>query len=111
VGHHDDSGGCRWSQADGASDDRLDQGRPRRSGALEAILYGTAGTTSRLPLPDEVIALVGTGETNVDLTVAANQPTFVAATGVITLPAVAGVQWRVNGANRAAGAQPALASG
>jgi hypothetical protein len=42
---------------------------------------------------------------------AANQPTFVAATGVITLPAVAGVQWQVNGVNRAAGAQPALAPG
>jgi hypothetical protein len=84
---------------------------PAALAALEAILYGTAEDDPRLPLPDEVIALVGTGETNVDLTVAANQPTFVAATGVITLPAVAGVQWRVNGANRAAGAQPALAPG
>jgi hypothetical protein len=79
--------------------------------ALEAILYGTPTDNPRLPLPDEVITLVGTGLTNVDLTVAANQPTFDAATGVITLPAVAGVQWKVNNANRAAGAQPALAAG
>lgn len=80
--------------------------------ALEDILYGTEVDDPRLPLPDEVIALIGgTGLTNVDLTVPANQPTFVAATGVITLPAVTGVQWKVNGANRAAGAQPALAPG
>jgi hypothetical protein len=79
--------------------------------ALEAILYGTDTDDPRLPQPDEVITILGTGETNVDLRLAANQPTFDAATGVITLPAVAGVQWRVNGANRAAGAQPAIAAG
>jgi hypothetical protein len=79
--------------------------------ALEDILYGTLTDDPRLPLPDEIIALVGGGETNVDLRVAANQPTFVEGTGVLTLPAVAGVQWKVNGANRAPGAQPAIASG
>jgi hypothetical protein len=84
---------------------------PARLAALEDILYGTATDDPRLPLPDEVIALVGTGTTDVDLRLQANQPSFVAGTGVITLPAVAGVQWQVNGVNRAAGAQPALASG
>jgi hypothetical protein len=84
---------------------------PAALAALETILYGSDTDDPRLPLPDEVIALVGTGETNVDLRVAANQPTFDPATGVVTLPAVAGVQWRVNGVNRAAGAQPAIASG
>jgi hypothetical protein len=79
--------------------------------ALEDILYGTAGDDPRMPLPDEVIDLVGTGVVDVDLRLAANQPTFVPATGVITLPAVAGVQWKVNGVNRAPGAQPALAAG
>src|SRR3954454_18113028 len=79
--------------------------------ALEALLYGSAGDDPRLPQPGEVIDLVGTGETNVDLRLAANQPTFDAATGVVTLPAVAGVQWRVNGANKAPGAQPAIAAG
>jgi len=79
--------------------------------ALEEILYGTEVDDPRLPLPDEVITLVGTGTTNVDLTVPANQPTFVAATGVLTLPVVSGVQWKVNGANRAPGAQAAIAAG
>jgi hypothetical protein len=80
--------------------------------SLEAILYGTPGDDPRLPLPDEVIALIGgAGDVNVDLTVAANQPTFVEATGVATLPAVTGVQWRLNGANRAPGAAPPVAAG
>jgi hypothetical protein len=64
------------------------------------ILYGTVGDDPRLPLPDEVITLVGTGVTNVDVNLAANQPTFNNGTGVITLPAVTGVQWKVNGVNR-----------
>jgi hypothetical protein len=79
--------------------------------ALEAILYGTATDDPRLPLPDEVIGLVGTGVTDVDLSRAANQPAFDNATGVITLPAVTGVQWQIDGADVAAGAQPALAVG
>jgi hypothetical protein len=79
--------------------------------ALEAILYGTATDDPRLPLPDEVIGLVGTGVTDVDLSRAANQPAFDNATGVITLPAVTGVQWQIDGADVAAGAQPALGVG
>jgi hypothetical protein len=78
---------------------------------LEAILYGTDTDDPRLPLPDEIITLFGTGETNVDMARPANQPTFDAATGVVTLPAVAGVQWRVNGVNVPSGARPAIASG
>jgi hypothetical protein len=78
---------------------------------LEEILYGTTDDDPRLPLPDEVITLVGTGVTDVDMAVEANKPTFVAGTGVITLPAVTGVQWKISGANKAPGAQPALASG
>jgi hypothetical protein len=42
---------------------------------------------------------------------AANQPTFVNGTGVVTLPAVAGVQWVFNGDEVASGAQPAIAVG
>jgi hypothetical protein len=79
---------------------------------LLAILYGSESDDPRLPQPTEVIALVGGGgETDVDLRLQANQPSFVAGTGVITLPAVTGVQWKVDGVNKAAGAQPALASG
>jgi hypothetical protein len=78
---------------------------------LEDILYGTDVDDPRLPMPDEVIALFTGGEVDVDLGVAANQPTFVEGTGVITLPAVTGVQWKVGGVNKAPGAQPAIASG
>jgi hypothetical protein len=75
------------------------------------ILWGTDTDDARLPDPTEVIALFTTGDTDVDLTVSANQPAFNEGTGVITLPTVTGVQWRVGNANRAPGAQPALAEG
>lgn len=78
---------------------------------LEDILFGTEVDDPRMPSPDEVITLFETGLTVVDLTTSTNQPTFVAATGVITLPSVTGVQWKVGGANRAPGAQPALDPG
>lgn len=78
---------------------------------LEDMLYGTAGTDAELPLPDAVIALFGAGLTAVDLGTAANQPTYVAGTHIITLPAVAGVQWKINGVNKTSGAQPALQAG
>lgn len=84
---------------------------PDRLAELLEIIWGTADDEPRLPSPDEVLALVGEGAINVDLAVSANQPTFVEATGIITLPAVTGVQWKVGNANRAPGAQPALASG
>jgi hypothetical protein len=78
---------------------------------LEEILFGTVDDEPRMPTPDEVIALFTGGEVNVDMAVAASQPTFVEGTGVITLPAVTGVQWRVGNVNKAPGAQPALSSG
>ena len=78
---------------------------------LEGILFGTEADDARLPMPAEVIAIFTTGVLDVDLVLAANQPTFNEGTGVITLPAVTGVQWKVGGQNRAAGAQPALADG
>jgi hypothetical protein len=78
---------------------------------LEDILFGTVDDEPRMPTPDEVIALFTGGEVEVDLTLAASQPTFVEGTGVITLPAVAGVQWKVGGVNKAPGAQPALNAG
>lgn len=76
--------------------------------ALEDILYGTEVDDPRLPLPDEVIAVFGAGVTNVNLVSYTNQPTFDDATNVITLPDVTGVQWQINGADVADGAQPAL---
>lgn len=78
---------------------------------LESQLYGDADNDARLPLPDEVIDLLGGAATVVDLGTAANQPSYNAATHVVTLPAVTGVQWKVNGANVAPGARPPLAVG
>lgn len=78
---------------------------------LEDILYGDNDNDARLPLPDEVIDLFGGGVVVVDMGTFANQPTYNDATHVVTLPAVAGVQWKVNGVNKAPGAQPALAIG
>jgi len=78
--------------------------------ALEEILYGTVGTDPRLPLPEEVGSIVGVA-TAVNMNLDANKPTFVSGTGVITLPTVTGVQWKINGVNKAPGAQPAIASG
>jgi len=71
---------------------------------LEDILYGTAGVDARLPLPDEVIALFeGT------VTVATpTAPTYNSTTKVITIPAVTGVVYKINGVTKAAGALPAI---
>lgn len=57
---------------------------------LEEALYGTDLTDPRLPLPDEVIAMFAGTPT----VVTATEPSFVAATGVITIPTVTGVRYR-----------------
>lgn len=78
---------------------------------LEDLLYGTAGTSPQLPTPTEVVALFAGGMTTVDMGAFANQPTYNSGTHVVTLPAVTGVQWKINGEDVVAGAQPALAVG
>jgi hypothetical protein len=57
---------------------------------LENALFGTAGTGARLPLPDEVVTMFSGAQTLVTPTI----PTFVSATGVITLPVVTGVTYK-----------------
>ena len=80
--------------------------------ALEDILFGSVGDDARLPSPDEVITLFTGGASPMSIWVtSANQPTYNSGTHVVTLPAVTGVQWKVNGVNRAPGAQPALTTG
>jgi hypothetical protein len=59
------------------------------TGLLNA-LYGTSGTSPRLPLPDEVIGMFAGAQTVVQPL----QPTFVSTTGVITIPTVTGVVYR-----------------
>jgi hypothetical protein len=77
---------------------------------LEDLLYGESGNP-QLPSPAAVIAIFGAGVTVVDMGTPANQPTYVSGTHVITLPSVTGVQWKINGVNKTAGAQPALTTG
>lgn len=84
---------------------------PDRLAELLDIIWGTDVDDPRLPSPDEVLSLVGEGAVNVEMALAGSQPTFVEGTGVITLPNVPGVQWKVSGANRAPGAQPPLNAG
>lgn len=78
--------------------------------ALETILYGSGGVEPRLPLPTEVVALFTGVDTTVRV-VGANAPAYNAGTHVVTLPAVTGVVWKVNGVTKAPGAQPALTVG
>lgn len=68
--------------------------------ALEDILYGTAGQDPRLPTPAEVLALfAGT------ITVATTQtPTYNSATDIVTIPAVTGVIYSVDGEDVPSGA-------
>jgi hypothetical protein len=78
---------------------------------LLGILYGDESVDARLPQPDEVIGIFqGAADTPVRLT-GANAPAYNAGTHVLTLPAVTGVQWEVNGEDVSSGAQPALAVG
>lgn len=79
--------------------------------ALQDLLWGSASADARLPLPNEVIALFSGTVAEVDLGTYANQPSYNATTHVVTLPNVTGVQWRVNGADAAPGAQPPLSVG
>jgi hypothetical protein len=66
---------------------------------LEDMLYGTEGTEPELPLPAEVIALFsGTVQT-----VTPTEPTFDSATNTITIPTVAGVDYKIDGEVVAAG--------
>jgi hypothetical protein len=77
---------------------------------LEEILYGAEGVDPRLPLPDEVVDLFTGTTTEVRLT-GANAPAYNSGTHVVTLPAVTGVSWQINGEDVSSGAQPALAVG
>lgn len=60
---------------------------------LEDILYGTAGADPRLPLPAEVLALFEGAVTVVETV----PPTYDAATDIITIPAVVGVEYSIAG--------------
>lgn len=67
---------------------------------LEDVLYGTAGTDPRLPLPGEVLALFSGTTTEV----APTAPQYNATTKVITIPTITGVVYSVDGEPVAPGA-------
>lgn len=67
---------------------------PAKLADLEGILYGTAGADPRLPLPTEVASIIG------DVLVVTAQPTaptYNAATDEITIPAVTGIEYFIDG--------------
>jgi len=67
--------------------------------AFEEILYGSAGSEPRLPLPAEVLAMFEGTVTVVTPTM----PTF--ATPNLTIPAIAGVIFSIDGVDQTAGPQ------
>lgn len=77
---------------------------------LESVLFGSSGVEARLPLPDEVLAMFSGTVEDVRLT-DANAPTYDGTTKVVTIPTVAGVDWKINGVEATPGAQPALTIG
>ena len=60
---------------------------------IENILYGTPGKDPRLPLPAEIIAILS----GVTSEVTPTAPTYNAATKVITIPVVTGVEYLIDG--------------
>lgn len=72
---------------------------PANLAALETILYGSPGNAPRLPMPDEVDSILGSGV----LTATPVNPTYDAGTDTITIPNVAGVDYLINGVVQAAG--------
>ncbi|AXC38641.1 major tail protein [Arthrobacter phage Tatanka] len=67
---------------------------------LENILYGTAGTEPRLPLPAEVASILGTTLT---VTALPTAPTYNSTTKVITIPTITGVDYYIDGVKKANG--------
>lgn len=66
---------------------------PAALAVLEAALYGSVGTDPRLPLPVEVLGMFATGSVEVTTV----EPTYDPGTDVITIPAVAGVEYLIDG--------------
>lgn len=60
---------------------------------LEDILYGTAGSEPRMPMPDEVLGMFEGTITEVSPV----EPAFDDATNTITIPTVTGVTYQING--------------
>ncbi len=66
---------------------------------LENILYGTAGTEPRLPLPAEVASIIAVALT---VTAQPTAPTYNVTTDTITFPVITGVDYFVDGVKKTA---------
>lgn len=73
---------------------------PDALAALEAALYGSPGTDPRLPLPGEVLDMFSV--TSIEVTTEA--PTYDSGTDIITIPAVTGVIYSIDGDDVPSGA-------
>ncbi|QFG09125.1 major tail protein [Arthrobacter phage Sporto] len=73
---------------------------PAKLADLETILYGAPGVNPRLPLPTEVISIFAAGVIASGIPVA---PTYSAATDLITIPTVTGVEYFIDGVKRTNG--------
>lgn len=90
---------------------KIDSTDPRVSptalAQLEGVLYGDVSNSPRLPLPDEVADILDNGI----LLVTPTAPTYNAATDVITIPSITGVQYSIDGRGDVdPGAQPPITS-
>lgn len=72
---------------------------PDKLKMIEDILYGE-NETARLPLPSEILSIIGE-----DIEVEADEPQFDDQTGVITIPNVVGVKYKVDGNEVSSGPQ------
>jgi hypothetical protein len=72
---------------------------PAKLATLEEQLYGTAETDPSMPLPADVIAMMGTTTTLATPT----EPAYNAGTHTITIPAVTGIKYTIDGEEVAAG--------
>ena len=73
---------------------------------LEALLWGTAGVDSSLPLPDAIVTMFAGTLTEVTPTA----PTYSTTTKVVTIPTITGVTYKIDGVVKT-GAQTALTTG
>lgn len=74
---------------------------PSKLEALESILYGAPGVAPRLPLPEEIISIMGNGV--VDVTPV--QPSYDDETSTITIPTTTGVVYHIDNVVQEPGAQ------
>jgi len=73
---------------------------PAKLAILEAQLYGTVSEDASMPLPADVIAMLSTTLVSATPT----EPAYNSGTHTITIPAVTGVRYTINGEDVAAGA-------